>query len=512
MTRQTAATWAKRPIVVEVVEAQRADGRVPPHDLDSEAAVLAAVLLESRALDQVMPLLKPEQMYSDANRAILGAAYDLKQEGSPVDITTVAAWLRSRDLINQIGGPSYLVQLVDATPSVANVVAHTHIVAEKHRLRQFIGACQQAAAEGYGPITGTVDDFIGQLDQSIRELLRRAPGRQQAQSLSTIIKSAMDKASENSDRRAAGLASREIVESRFALFDQKLVGGGFMRGNFYVIGARPGMGKTAWAGNVAMNICEQPTIETDPAFSLVEHSAFFWSGEMPREQLGMRLVCSESGVDFDRAMRGDMTPDEWQVHTGAAEWVSNLPIVVEDKANITMSELEAKAREARAAWERPADPARQQRERRFSAIFVDYLTLMQGTGREGNREQEVAGISKGLKRLAKELDVPVIALAQLSRTVASRGEKDHRPGLTDLRESGQIEQDADFVGFLHRPEYYNPGNELLRHIAELNFAKQRNGISPASIPFWFNGPRMRFFTPTKAQMGRIAEAYEVGRP
>jgi replicative DNA helicase len=503
----------------QIVEAKSDAGRVPPHDLDAEASVLSAVLLENRAMDRVLPMLRPEQFYSDANRRIFEACVELKSDpprdenGVPLnlDITTIAGWLRDREWINQIGGSSYLIQLVDATPSVNNVVAHAQIVAEKHRLRQFIGACQQAAAIGYGDIGGTVDQFIGQFEQTVRHLLRSAPGRIQSQNLATIMQTVMAQVSDACQRRASGLAPRELIETRFPRLDAKLAGSGLMRGNLYIIGARPGMGKTALATSLVTQICEPPDINFDPNFQHVEHSAFFWSGEMPREQLTLRLWCADAGVAFTRAKSGELTPDEWQDFTMYGQALAELPIIIEDKPGITVAELEALVREARAEWERPADPSKQQRERRMSVVVVDYLTLMRGTGKEKGREEIVSGISRDLKEMAKRLDIAVIALVQLNRANEARTVKDKRPQLSDIRESGQIEQDGDLVGFIHRPEYYNPTDDTLRGIAELIIAKQRNA-PPGLVFFHFNGPRMRFGTPDATMSATIREIYAQGKP
>lgn len=503
---------ARRDNQVNIVEAKSVAGRVPPHDLDAEASVLSAVLLDDRAFDQVVTVLKPEQFYSDANRRIFHACSDLRAANTPIDIQTVASWLRSSDWMGQIGGPGYLAQLTDATPSVANVLVHAQIVAEQHRLRCFIGSCQQAAAEGYGDIGGTVDQFIGQFDQTVRHLLKSAPGRVQSQPIGEIMKRVFDEVEDACKRRVSGLAPRGIIETRYPRLDKRLAGGGLLRGNMYIFGARPGMGKTSLAMNLAIQLCEPPDIQLDPKFQAVEHAAFCWSGEMPREQLTLRLWCGEAGISFDRAKRGDLTPDELRDFTSFGTSLAALPITIEDKPGITVAELEALVREARAKWERDADPQNQQRERRMSLVVVDYLTLMRGTGKEKGREEIVSGISRDLKEMAKRLDVPVLALVQLNRAVEARTVKDKRPQLSDIRESGQIEQDADLVGFIHRPHYYNPTDDNLKGIAEVIFAKQRNGDSNLTVFFHFDGPRMRFGTPDATMMATIKEIYAQGKP
>jgi replicative DNA helicase len=313
-------------------------------------------------------------------------------------------------------------------------------------------------------------------------------------------------------RKSKGLAPRGLIPTKFAKLDVRLAGSGFMRGNMYVFGARPGMGKTALATSLVTQICECVDIAHDPQLLHVEHKAFFWSGEMPRKQLVLRLWCADSGVPFTRAVNGTLTQQEWNDFTTFGAEFSKLPIDIEDKPGITVAELEARVRESRAAWERPADPSNGHRERRLSVVVVDYLTLMRGTGKEKGREETVAGISRDLKEMAKRLDVALIALVQLNRMVESRTVKDKRPQLSDIRESGQIEQDADLVAFIHRPEYYHPTNEDLRGIAELIFAKQRNGTPTCTVFFHFNGPRMRFGTPDPTMFARISEIYAQGNP
>lgn len=506
--------FARRDDRPQIPEAKSIAGHVPPHDLDAEAAVLSAVLLEERAFDRVSPILSVEKFYSDPNRWIFEACCELRKVNQPIDIQTVGSWLRSHNKLTAVGGAAYLLQIIDATPSVANVEAHATIVAEKHRLRQFIGTCQAAAASGYVDLAGcaSVDEFISLHETAVRYLLRSAPNRVQSQKLAEILTEVAKEVSEAHNRRAQGLAPRDLVETGFPRLDSKLAGGGLLRGNLYIIGARPGMGKTSLATTIAMQLSEPPTIQSDPNFAAVENSVFFWSGEMPRKQLALRLWCAEAGVPFSRAKDGRLTAPELQDFVGYLQWLSGLPITIEDKPCITVAELEARVREARADWERPADPSNQQRERRVGLVIVDYLTLMQGTGTEKSREEAVSGVSRGLKALAKRLDVPVLALVQLNRAVEARTVKDKRPQLSDIRESGQIEQDADLVAFIHRPEYYTPIDEDLRGIAELILAKQRNDTAQVTVHFHFNGPRMRFGTPDATMTARIKEIYSQGNP
>lgn len=495
-------------------------GRVPPHDLDAEAATLSAIMLERSALDRVRPILKKSSdFYSDANRRIYEAICaisdnpPLDESGRPVDIdiVSVGAWLRDREWLAAMGGPSYLVQLCDATPAVAHVVAHARIVAEKARLRAFIAACHRSAAEGYGDIGCSVDEHIQRHEQIVMELVRQMPGQNEPQPVMSVLQQVLGNVDEEHQRRLSGKPSRRIVSSKLTHLDDRLSGGGFMRGRLHIFAARPGMGKTAFATSAICNVCELPNDEEDPGFDHVEQAGFFWSGEMSRQELVLRMLCAEASLVFGAVAQGRLSQEDWSRLYDAANWLGSLPLWIDDTPGITLTELYAKVRDVQSRWERPANPEKRERERRLGVVVVDYLTLMCGTGREQNREQEVAGNSRGLKDMSKTLDVPVIALAQLNRANEGRGAKDRRPQLADLRESGQIEQDGDFIGFIHRPEYYDPDNERLRGIAEILIRKQRSGVT-GIVFLHFDGPRMRFRTLAPAELVDVRETYQDGLP
>ena len=448
-------------------------GRVPPHDLDAEAAVLAAVLLERDALDRVLELLKAEHFYSDANRRIYEAAVQLTTAGSPVDIQTVASWLRSREWLNQIGGPSYLAQIVDATPSVANVTAYAKVVHEKWRVRQLIGTCQRIAAEGYGDV-GTVQEFIDGAEQSIYHLARTAESTS-VQPIAQVLKTVFEQitaAAERGDRITGISTGYERLDAKTA---------GLHDGDLTIVAARPGMGKTSFVLNIAVNVASPRTVKAagpnedghgyehqEPGFGVCVFSL-----EMPREQLASRMVCCEGRVDLGKLRQGFLQPDDWRRLTESASYLSTLPIWVDDTPAINILELRAKVRRIQAEFNRQSVPG--QPERKIGLVIIDYLQLMRGRDGAQSREQEISEISRGLKQLAKELRVPVIALSQLNRAVETRNTKDKRPQLSDLRESGAIEQDADMIMFIYRDEYYNPQETDRKGIAEIIIAKQRNG-------------------------------------
>jgi replicative DNA helicase len=452
-------------------------GRVPPHDLDAEAAVLSAVLLSRDALDRVLEILKPEHFYSDANGRVYEAAQQLALAQTPIDITTVAGYLRDRERLGQVGGASYLAQLADATPAVAHVGAHAQSVYEKWRLRSLIATCQRVAAEGYGDV-GVVQEFIDQAEQAVYELARTSHNTS-TQPLNQVLHAAfadISEAAQRGDRITGTSTGYEKLDGMTA---------GLHPGDLTIVAARPGVGKTSFILNVGVNVAT-PSREVvrgagGELCDLVKpgDGVVIFSLEMPRKQLAVRMACSEGRVDLGKLRQGQLQPDDWRRLTEAASYLSSLPIWIDDTPALGLLELRAKVRRIQAEFNRDAARADAARglegkpERKVGLVIVDYLQLMRGTGYEANREQEIGGISRGLKALAKELCVPVVALSQLNRDVDKRG-KGKRPQLSDLRESGQIEADADAIVFIYRDEMLNP-NTTARGIAELIVAKQRNG-------------------------------------
>ncbi|HVY47296.1 MAG TPA: replicative DNA helicase [Minicystis sp.] len=448
-------------------------GRVPPHDLDAEAAVLSAILLSRDALDRVLELLKSEHFYSDANGRIFEAATELAQTGTPIDIVSVASWLRDRERLQQIGGAMYLAELADATPAVAHVQAHAKVVYEKWRMRHLIATCQRVAAEGYGDV-GEVQQFIDSAEQSIYELARTASSSS-AQPLAVVLRAAFQQITEAAERgdRITG------ISTGYERLDAKTAG--LHAGDLTIVAARPGMGKTSFVLNVAVNVASPRTVHAagpgEPGHGVERHEPGFgvcvFSLEMPREQLATRMVCSEGRVDLGRLRQGYLQPDDWRRLTEAASYLSTLPIWIDDTPALGILELRAKVRRIQAEYNKEATQSAP--ERKVGLVVVDYLQLMKGRDGVNSREQEISEISRGLKALAKELSVPVIALSQLNRAVETRTTKDKRPQLSDLRESGAIEQDADMIVFIYRDEYYNPETTNAKGIAELIISKQRNG-------------------------------------
>jgi replicative DNA helicase len=427
-------------------------------------------MLESTALDRVIEILKPEHFYSDANRRIFEAAISLVQDGTPVDIQTIGSWLRTREWINQIGGPAYLVMLVDCTPSVAHVTAHAQVVHEKWRVRQLIGTCQRIAAEGYG-VVGDVKQFIDDAESSVYALAHVNRKQDAVQPILNVIKLVFQQLVEQAERgqQMSGYATG------YHAYDAKTAG--VHDGDFRVIAGRPGMGKSAYFMGEAVNIASPKSEKfTTPDGEVVEvvsrgRGVLVHSLEMPKEQLIIRLLCSEARVDLNRVRMGMLQPEDWRRLTDAAGYLATLPIWIDDTPAVTLLEVRAKLRRLQAEFDRPAGDGQQ--EQRVGVLYIDYLQLMKGREGAGNREQEVSELSKGLKQLAKECKVNVTALSQLNRAVETRG-KGARPQLSDIRESGSVEQDADQVIFIYRDEYYNPESEH-KGIAEIIIAKQRQG-------------------------------------
>ena len=407
-------------------------GRVPPHDLDAEAAVLSAILLSREALDRVLEVLKPEHFYSDANGRIFDAMTQLAIAGTPIDIVSVASYLRDRERLAQIGGASYLAQLADATPAVAHVGAHANVVYEKWRLRALIATCQRVAAEGYGDV-GDPQAFVDSAEQAVYELARTA-AKTSALPINVVLRAAFQQitaAAERGDRITGVSTGFERIDAMTS---------GLHPGELIIVAARPGMGKTSFVMNLAANVAAPRTVVSpgpgegghgverqEPGFGCIVFSL-----EMPREQLAVRMVCSEGRVDVGKVRQGHLQPDDWRKLTDAASWLSSVPIWLDDTPAISLLEVRAKVRRIQAEYDREATPT--SAERKIGLIVIDYLQLMKGRDGVNSREQEISEISRGLKQLSKELSVPVIALSQLNRSVETRTTKDKRPQLSDLRE------------------------------------------------------------------------------
>ncbi|HEY3817174.1 MAG TPA: replicative DNA helicase [Polyangiaceae bacterium] len=445
------------------------EGRVPPHDLDAEGAVISAVMVDPGALDKVNEFLKPEHFYSEAHRRIFEACVELSSTGRPVDVVQVATWLRDRERLAQVGGMAYLTEVLNTAPAVANVAAYGKTIHEKWRVRQLILTCQRVTSQGYAGY-GEAQSFIDGAEQAVYDIARTRESSS-VYMLRDVMRETFKKIEKANarGRRITGIATG------FDRYDRMT--SGLHDGELTIVAARPGMGKTSLVLNMAANVASPQQLESahDPNERWEEpgYGVVVFSLEMPREQIVNRMLCSEAKVDVSRVRTGMLTPSDWSKLTQAASHLGSLSIWVDDTPALALLELRSKVRRLQADYDR-VDEATGEKKQRIGLVMVDYLQLMRGRENANSREQEISEISRGLKQLAKELSLPVIALSQLNRAVETRGEKSKRPQLSDLRESGAIEQDADNICFIYRDDYYNK-ESAEKNVAELIVAKQRNG-------------------------------------
>jgi replicative DNA helicase len=463
-------------------ELRPSGGRVPPHDLDAEAAVLSAVMLTQEAFDRVAEFLRPEHFYSGANQRVFETVLDLQNENRPVDVVTVAGRLRDKGLLQQMGGTPYLAQLTDAVPTVAHVEAHGRVVKEKWRLRRVIATCQDFAALGYGD-TGEVQGFIDKAEQAIFDLARQ-PEASSLTTLKTAIHGAFGMLSEAA-KRGGGITGMAT-----GFHDLDKMTAGLHPGDLYIVAARPGMGKTSFVLNLAAQLAEPRRIQREAGETeeVLGTGVVFFSLEMPREQLASRLLASDARIDVSKLRSGRIENDDWIKLTESASRLGYLPLWLDDTPAISLLDVRARVRRLQAEIERRGSEG--PKATKLGLVAIDYLQLMSGRPGVQSREQEISELSRGLKQLAKEMGVAVIALSQLNRSVETRNTSNKRPQLSDLRESGAIEQDADMIMFIYRDDYYNKDSGT-PDTAELIIAKQRNGPT-GTVGLHFNKACTRF--------------------
>lgn len=415
--------------------------RTPPHSIEAEQAVLGAVFLEPEALIVASEILVPEDFYRPAHERIFRIMLDLHERGQPVDLVTVTAELQDRKLLEEIGGVSYLSDLANAVPTAANVEYYSRVIEEKSLLRRLIKTATEIVAEGYA----SEEEVETILDNAEKRVLEVANRRHAGDFIS--IKDILVEAYDNIEILHNRKDEITGIPTGFIEFDRMTAG--LQRNDLIIVAARPSVGKTAFALNISQNVATK-TNENVAIFSL----------EMGARQLVMRMLSAEGNIDSQRLRTGRLTPEDWEKLTMAMGSLANAGIYIDDTPGIRVSEIRAKCR-------------RLKQEKGLGLVVIDYLQLIQGSGKPGeNRQQEVSEISRSLKALARELEVPVIALSQLSRNVEQR--QDKRPIMSDIRESGSIEQDADIVAFLYRDDYYNKDSDK-KNIVEIIIAKQRNG-------------------------------------
>ncbi|NOQ26522.1 MAG: replicative DNA helicase [Bacteroidales bacterium] len=438
-------------------------GKIPPQALDLEEAVLGAIMLEKDAIIAVMDIISPDCFYKEGHQKIFQAVLDLSQELQPIDILTVTEELRKRDELDLIGGPFYITQLASKVSSAAHIEYHARIVAQKYIQRELIRVSTEIQSKAYDD-TIDVNDLI---DFSESQLFKVAEGniKKETQKIDLLIQDALSLI-EEAAKREDGLSG---VPSGYTKLDR--VTSGWQRSDLVIIAARPSMGKTAFVLSMTRNMA----IDHNQCVAL-------FSLEMASVQLVNRLIVGETELSSDKIRNGKLEPFEWEQLEYKIKKLIDAEIYIDDTPGISVFELRAKCR-------------RLTSQKKIDIIIIDYLQLMTGPPEtKGNREQEVSMISRSLKAIAKELNVPIIALSQLNRSVEMRsGTK--RPQLSDLRESGAIEQDADMVLFIHRPEKYGfiedeEGNSLIG-MAEIILAKHRNGAL-ADIKLRFRGELAKF--------------------
>ena len=431
--------------------------RLPPHNIEAEQSVIGSLLIDPDAVIRVAPFLRPEDFYRQAHGLIYEAILALHERREPADFITLSDELERRGQLEQVGGAAYLANLLNVVPTAAHVEHYARIVERTALLRRLIDAAQQIAALAYSAAEADVDEVVDRAEQILFAVSERRLSRELVP-IQEVLRQYFERIGYLYTHQGEPVG----VPTGFTKLDRLL--GGMQRSDLLILAARPGMGKTSLVLSIALNAARR----------FGQRVAIF-SLEMSNEQIVQRLVAAETGIDSQRLRTGQLTEEEWPRVEHAIRSLSRLTMFLDDTPAISAAELRTKAR--RLAAEHGVD-----------LIVVDYLQLMRGDFRAENRVQEISSISRGLKALARELHVPVLAVSQLSRAVESR--QDKHPMLSDLRDSGTIEQDADVVMFIYRDEVYNPHTEQ-PNIAELMIAKHRNGPTGV-VPLFFRNELAQF--------------------
>ncbi len=423
-------------------EANLSSHKLPPQNIEAEQSVLGGILIENEAINRVTEILDPEDFYRDAHRKIFSALINLSERDEPADLITLTNELRKIDQLDSIGGASYVASLVDSVPTAANIEYYAKIVKEKAILRKLIQTSTEIITQGYED-RGDVEGFLDEAERAIFEISEKRV-RPSFYSIREIVKQSFTTIERLFQKKELVTG----VPSGFKELDRMTAG--FQPSDLIIVAGRPSMGKTAFCLNVAQYAAIENKIPV-AVFSL----------EMSKEQLVIRMLCSEAHVEGTRLRTGFLNESDWPKLTIAAGNLSEAPIYIDDTAALSVLEMRAKARRLKS-------------DHGLGMLIVDYLQLMKGRARVESRQQEISEISRSLKALAKELNIPVIAVSQLSRKTEER--TGNRPQLSDLRESGAIEQDADLILFIYRDEVYNKSEDNPnRGKAEVVIGKQRNG-------------------------------------
>lgn len=414
--------------------------KIPPQNLEAEESVLGAMLLERDAIARVIEFLSPKHFYKENHQITFDSISSLYERGEPVDLVTITEELRRREKLEAVGGGLFLTALIDAVPTTANIEYYARIVEEKAIRRQLIRAGHEIVGLGFSG-DEKVEDIIDKAEMQIFHIGQRR-FTQHFVHLKEILKSTLERIDELYERES------EVTGVSTGFKDLDAMTAGLQPSELIVVAARPGMGKTSFCLNIAQHAAIEEKIPV----------AFF-SLEMSKDQLVQRMLCAEALVDAHRLRTGRLHDGDWKKIADAMNLLSKAEIYVDDSSCISVLEMRSKVRRLKA-------------EKGLGLVVVDYLQLIKGSARSENRVQEISEIARGLKALAKDLNVPVMAVSQLSREVEKRTDK--RPLLSDLRESGAIEQEADLVAFIYRDSYYNEKSEK-QNTAEIIIAKQRNG-------------------------------------
>jgi len=415
--------------------------KVPPQNQEAENSVLGAMLLDKEAIAKAIETLSESAFYSEANRKIYKAIIRLYDENKAVDIVTLIEELKKHNVLDGVGGPAYVTELANGIPTAANIDHYTKIVREKYLLRTLINTATQIVSESFEPSTD-VDDILDRAEKMIFEISSNKRGETRIADIKDVVKDSIERIDRLYQRK------ENITGTPTGFHDLDVMTAGLQRSDLIVLAGRPSMGKSALAASI---------VEYAGVVEKVPCAIF--SLEMSKEQLAQRMLCSIARVNAHKVRTGFFSQSDWPKLVTSAGKLSEAPIYIDDTPSISALELRAKARRLKAKHD-------------IQILIVDYLQLMRGASSLENRQQEISEISRSLKALARELSIPIIAISQLSRAVEQRA--DHRPQLSDLRESGAIEQDADLVLLLLREEYYNPTEEN-KGIAEVIIAKQRHG-------------------------------------
>lgn len=419
--------------------------RVYPHDLDAERSLLGSMIISKDACIEIMSLATKDDFYLDSHRILFEAMQSIDSQGNPIDVTTLTSYLMDKKLLDKVGGVEYLLQLSESVPTTAHRLHYLRILNEKALLRKIIKQSTEIIEQAYGEIDN-VNDFVGDAEKNFLNVTRdRNAG--EFKDVKSVIQNVTDRLIllQKTDGRISGVKT--------GYYDLDKLTSGFQKGDLIILAARPAVGKTAFALNIAYNV----SLKSDEAVAV-------FSLEMPAEQLIQRIICAAGSLNAESIRSGSVLKENNERYYAAAEKVEKCNLYIDDTPGIKVGEIAAKCR-------------RLKREQGLKMIIIDYLQLISGpaSSRE-SRQQEVSDISRQLKMIARELEVPVLALSQLSRSVEKRENK--RPVLSDLRESGAIEQDADIVAFIHREDYQDPKKEAeVQGTTDIIVAKHRNGAT-----------------------------------